>query len=239
MRDRKRENDKFNMRIKMDWKPVKYRTWSQNKRKTCSEETMSVKNRCSQSWGKSIYVRKYFWKGRFWVWNGTVRELWIEEETDTGKEESNVDRLARGCQREHGSWFQIWGEAYLMKQITNQHGDYNTQWGRFACLSATSDVEVVTSLAVQYLQVLSIPVEVRSVQQVRTQVDQMAAMHTASSLLQPTNTLQQHTTKGQSNLTKGRIITAKPDCKQFSPGFLGFVDCPTAHTGATAHTGSK
>jgi len=45
-----------------------------------------------------------------------------------------------------------------------------------SCLSPACNIEVVTGLAVQYLQVLSIPVEVWSVQQVRTQVDQMAAV---------------------------------------------------------------
>ena len=34
------------------------------------------------------------------------KSLEEEEETDAGREESEIERLVRGCRREIGSWFQ-------------------------------------------------------------------------------------------------------------------------------------
>ena len=57
-------------------------------------------------------------------------------------------------------------------------------------------------------------------------------------LFVPNSTSESRRTKGLSNLTKGRIVAAKPNWKQVSPESLGFVDRPTKRTGATARTGT-
>ena len=127
MRSKAADLSQLNLEPKI--KAVKIRKWNWKQKQICSQQKVRSRVRRVSSEGEKESMRWEGFVNRVGFKQGTANQQWKKWQVQEIKSESEIEKPARGCRSETGSWFQRPGEVYRTAICTSLESDYQRRWG--------------------------------------------------------------------------------------------------------------